>query len=186
MASKKNKEDEKGFLKYYRMSKITAKIIRFWLLIFVFIAVVRLVFIELISKIVHFVRGAVTSNPDGYLKDLFPRENRRGEMFDDRFLFDIDRFLGNSIFITLVLLAIFGLFIMLRPRNAEKASFLYDIESIIIKRIIIKATEARRKKTYKDENRKFRKYKRPIVKANKRIRKCDVEMHTYNKYNAPG
>jgi len=186
MASKKNKEDEKGFLKYYRMSKITAKIIKLWLLIFVFIAVVRLVFIELISKIVHFVRGAVTSNPDGYLKDLFPRANRWGDKFDDRFLFDIDTFLRNSIIITLVLLAIYGLFIMLRHRNGEQAPFLNDIESIKIKRIIIKATEATRKKTYKDENRKVRKYKRPIVKANKRIRKCDVEIHTYNKYNAPG
>lgn len=186
MANKKNKEDEKGFLKHYKMSKVTAKIIKLWLLVFIFIAVIRLVFIELISRLVHFVRETAISNPDGYLKDLFPNANHWGDKFDDRFLFDIDTFIRNSIIITLVLVAIYGLFIMLRHRNGEQAPFLNDLESKKIKKIIIKATEAKRKKTYKDENGKIRKYKRPIVKANRRIRDCEVEIHTYNKYNAPG
>lgn len=186
MANKKNKEDEKGFLKHYKMSKVTAKIIKLWLLVFIFIAVIRLVFIELISRLVHFVRETAISNPDGYLKDLFPNANHWGDKFDDRFLFDIDTFIRNSIIITLVLVAIYGLFIMLRHRNGEQAPIRNDLEAWKVRRIIIKATGAVRSKTYKDEHKKLRKYKKSTVRANRRIRKCDVEIHTYNKYNATG
>ena len=86
----RNKSDDKPFLKYYKVSQITAKVIKAWILIFLFIMVVRMVLIELISKAIHFIKNAVTSNPDGYLKDLFPKANSWGTEFDERFLFDID------------------------------------------------------------------------------------------------
>ncbi|RIM32779.1 hypothetical protein BUY35_00385 [Staphylococcus cohnii] len=182
----RNKSDDKPFLKYYKLSQITAKVIKAWILIFLFIMVVRMVLIELISKAIHFIKNAVTSNPDGYLKDLFPKANRWGTKFDERFLFDIDGFIRNSIIISLVLLVIYVLFIMLRHRNGEQAPFINDMEAIRVRRIVKKATNAKRKKTYKDENGKERKLKFATVKANKHIRKCIVEIHTYNKYNAPG
>lgn len=182
----KNKEDDKDFMKYFKWSQITAKVIKVWLFIFVALLIIRLIFINFMSKIVHFIKGAVTSNPDGYAKDLFPNANHWGTKFDDRFLFDIHTFIRNSIIITLVLLGIYVLFIMLRHRNGEQAPFLNDMEAKRIRRNIIKATDASKKKTYKDEYGKVRKYKRPTRKANKYIRKCHVEIHTYNKYNTPG
>lgn len=182
----RNKSDDKPFLKYYKLSQITAKVIKAWILIFLFIMVARMVLIELISKAIHFIKNAVTSNPDGYLKDLFPKASQWGTKFDERFLFDMDIFLKNSIIITVVLLVVYVLFIMLRHRNGEQAPFLNDIEARKVKRVIITATEATYRKTYKDENKKERKYKKSTVRANRQIRKCRVEIHTFNKYNATG
>lgn len=186
MMRKREKDEGKPFLKYYHWTKLVTKIIKLWLLVFAVIMIMRMVFIELISNVVHFVRETVTSNPDGYLKDLFPNANRWGDKFDEQFLFNIDNFLRTSIIITLILLCIYVLLILLRHRNGEQAPIRDDLESWRVRRIIIKATGAVRRKTYKDEDKKVRKYKKSTVKANRRIRKCIVEIHTYNKYNATG
>ncbi|HGZ9196536.1 TPA: hypothetical protein ACOFME_002292 [Staphylococcus aureus] len=178
MAKNSNK---KPFLKYYNASIKMLKILQLWFIVFLAILLIRLVFIQLISKAIHKIKTIVTENPDGYLKDLFPKADKWGNKFDDIWLFDIDAFIRNSVIITVVLLAICVVLYLLRHRNGEHAPFSNDLEALKIKRFIIKTTEATHKKTYKDENRKVRKYPRKEVKANRQIRKCEVEIHTYNK-----
>lgn len=186
MRSRNEKDDKKGFLKYYKWSKIVLRITKIWLVLFAFIAIFRLVVLHLLSKFVHFVRDAVTSDPNGYLKDLFPNADKWGNKFDNNFLFDMDNFLRNGIIITLILIGVYVLLIMLRHRNGEQAPILNELEAHKIKKMIIRRTGAVLRKTYKDENKKVRKYKKADIKTNRRIRKCNVEIHTYNKYNSSG
>lgn len=179
MARKDNKQP---FMKYYHMSLKMSKIVKLWILIFIAILIIRLTILKGLSIVIHFIRKGVTNNPNGYLKDLFPNADKWGGKFDDTWLFDIDGFLKLSMIISIFVIGAYIVLILLRHRNGEHAPFLNDLEAYKIKKsIIIKSTEATSRKTYKDENKKVKKRPRKEVKANKRIRDCEVEIHTFNK-----
>ncbi|HHD0846081.1 hypothetical protein [Staphylococcus capitis] len=176
-------DNKKPFLKYYRLSLTMLKVIKIWLFVFVGILLIRLLLLKGLSKVVHFITDTVKHNPNGYLKDLFPHANHWGNKFDEKWLFSIDSFLTLSLVITVLIVGAYIVLIGLRHRNGEHAPFINDLESKKIRRFIIKTTEATNKKTYKDENKKIRKYPRKEVQANRQIRKCEVEIHTFNKNN---
>lgn len=177
------KNDRKQpFLKYYHMSLKMGKIVKIWTLIFLFIFLLRITLLKGLSKIVHFIQDSVKNNPNGYLKDLFPKADKWGNKFDNKWLFDLDSYIRLSIIISIIIIGIYIALILLRHRNGEHAPFLNDLEAYKIKKtIIIKSTEATFKKKYKDENKKIKKRPRNEVKANRRIRDCEVEIHTFNK-----
>lgn len=177
------KDNKKGFLKYYKPSLKMAKLIKIWAIIFIAIMVVRLLVLNIISKVIHIIRDTVTANPNGYLNDLFPKADTWGNKFDEHWLFDIDSFLTYSLIITSILVGVYILLILLRHRNGEHAPFINDIEAYRLKRLILETTDTTSRKTYKDNNDKKRKYSKNEIKVNKHIRNCEVEIHTYNKHN---
>lgn len=177
------KNDRKQpFLKYYHMSLKMGKIVKIWTLIFLFIFLLRITLLKGLSKIVHFIQDSVKNNPNGYLKDLFPKADKWGNKFDNNWLFDLDSYIRLSVIISIIIIGIYMVLILLRHRNGEHAPLLNDLEAYKIKKtIIIKSTEATFRKKYKDENKKIKKRPRNEVKANRRIRDCEVEIHTFNK-----
>ncbi|HGO1493016.1 TPA: hypothetical protein ACK0CK_002639 [Staphylococcus aureus] len=175
-------KEKQPFIKYYRFSLKLGVCLKWALIILILFFVMKILIVKMLGMLVSLLQDSITANPNGLLNSIFPNAGEWDKVFPR-----LENIFNDLIYVTMIVTAIFMfiyiLLILLRHRNGEHAPLLNDIEAYRIKRIIIRNTEASNKKTYKDRNDKIQRMPRNEFKANRQIRKCRVEIHTFNREN---